>query len=262
MKRTLVVASCLFFLTSTLVLAQNPFEGTWKADPTTFQYPTKPDVYVLQNGMYECKTCAPKINVKADGTDQRTPGNPYSDTEAVKVVDDHTVEFTDKKDGKVVGTSKTTVSSDGDTQSVTWTYSGNPDGKETSGSSTAKRVAKGPAGAHLISGSWKTEKSDASADAMTWSYKFNSNEVTMTNPTGQSYTAKLDGSDAPYKGDPGTTSVSVKMMGKNTMEETDKRDGKAISIIKMTITPDGKTMHAVVEDKLHGTTVKGDAHKM
>ncbi|HEY6768560.1 MAG TPA: hypothetical protein VI386_27695 [Candidatus Sulfotelmatobacter sp.] len=83
----------------------------------------------------------------------------------------------------------------------------------------------------------------------------------MTNPTGQSYTAKLDGTDAPFKGDPGTTSVSVKMSGKDTLEETDKRDGKTISISRMTVATGGKTAKIVFEDKLHGTTTSGNAMK-
>jgi hypothetical protein len=262
MKKRLVVASLLVLLTAALAVAQNPFEGTWKADPSTFQYPTKPDVYLLQNGVYECKTCAPKINVKADGTDQPLKGDPYADTTAIKVVDDHAIEITRKKDGKVVGTSQRTVSSDGDTVTVNWTYSGNPDGKEQSGAYTAKRMAKGPTGAHLISGSWKTQKEQDPDATLTWSYKLNGDELTMNTPTGQSYTAKLDGTDAPYKGDPGTTSVSVKMLGKHTLQEIDKRNGKVISVAKTTVAPDGKTLHVVIEDKLNGTTVGGDAHKI
>ncbi len=50
-------------------------------------------------------------------------------------------------------------------------------------------------------------------------YKVNGDELTMTTPTGQSYTAKLDGTEAPYKGDPGTTSVSAKQMGKNSIAQ-------------------------------------------
>jgi hypothetical protein len=38
-----------------------------------------------------------------------------------------------------------------------------------------------------------------------------------------------NGTDAPMKGDPSITSVSVKMIGKDMLEETDKRDGKAHS---------------------------------
>ena len=30
--------------------------------------------------MYSCSTCTPKINVKADGQDQKVTGDPYSHT--------------------------------------------------------------------------------------------------------------------------------------------------------------------------------------
>jgi hypothetical protein len=83
----------------------------------------------------------------------------------------------------------------------------------------------------------------------------------MTNLTGQSYTAKLDGTEAPYKGDPGTTGVSVKKLDTNKMEETDKRDGKVISIARMTLSADGKSMTIAVDDKLHGTTMQLTALK-
>ena len=79
-------------------------------------------------------------------------------------------------------------------------------------------------------------------------------------PTGQSYTAKLDGKDVPYVGDPGTTSVSLKRIG-DSIEETDKRDGKVISVSKMTVSPSGKTMNIMVDDKLHGTTAMYVAEK-
>jgi hypothetical protein len=87
-----------------------------------------------------------------------------------------------------------------------------------------------------------------------WTYKSNGDEITMTSPTGQSYTAKLDGTDAPMKGDPGVTSVSVKRIGNDTLEETDKRDGKVIGISTMTVGPDGKTAKIKYEDKLQDRT--------
>ena len=99
----------------------------------------------------------------------------------------------------------------------------------------------------------------AAAAALTWTFKVNGDELTMTNLTGQSYTAKLDGTEAPFKGDPGVTSVSVKMHGKDTLEETRKRDGKVIGIFSNTA--DGRTLKIVVEDKLQGTTAKGEAQK-
>lgn len=261
MKKLLFAGLLMLLAMPAVAMGQSALEGTWKFDVSTVQWPTKPDVYLLQNGMYECKTCAPPISIKADGTDQKVTGDPYSDTMSVKVIDDHNVESTSKKDGKVVGTAKNAVSSDGNTLTVNWTNSGNPSGGTQTGNYTEKRVAKGPAGANLLSGSWRPEKADVSAAAITWTYKVNGDELTMTNPTGQSYTAKLDGTDAPMKGDPGTTSVSVKMLGKDTLEETDKRDGKIIAVSKMTVSADGQKAKVVLDDKLHGTITKVDALK-
>ena len=65
-----------------------------------------------------------------------------------------------------------------------------------------------------------------SDNAITWSYKVNGDDLTMTSPTGQTYTAKMNGPEAPMQGDPGITTVSVKSMGKKTLEETDHADGK------------------------------------
>src|ERR1035437_3616750 len=110
--------------------------------------------------------------------------------------------------------------------------------------------------------SWSSHfRSSCRSESRTWTYKMNGNEMTMTNPTGTSYTAKLDGTDAPVKGDPGVTGVSVKMLGKDTLEETLKRDSKVISIAKLTVSADGKTMKWIVDDKLQGTTIKGAAQK-
>ena len=107
----------------------------------------------------------------------------------------------------------------------------------------------------------KIFKAGQSGSALTIIYKVVGDSLSMSSPTGQGYTAKLDGTDAPYKGDPGTTSVSVKRVDKNTMEETDKRDGKVISVARMMVSADGKTMTFKVEDKLHGTTSQFTAAK-
>src|SRR5208337_4603675 len=235
--------------------------GTWKWDPSSVQWPEKPDVYLLQNGVFDCKTCVPPVHIKADGTDQKLTGDPYADILSVKAIDDHNVEITAKKDLKVVVIEKRAVSSDGNTQTVNWTYSGNPSGGPQTGAETFKRVANAPAGANLISGSWRTEKVDLSAESLTYTFKVHGNELTMTSPTGKSYTAKLDGADAPVKGDPGVTSVSVKMLGKDTLEEAYKRDGKVIVIYKSTVSADGKTLKVITDDKLQGTTTKSVSQK-
>jgi hypothetical protein len=239
-----------------LAAAQNAFDGTWKIDTNKFDPSKKPDVYLLQSGMYECKTCTPPFQVKADGTDQPVSGHPYYDTVAVKVVSEHEIEETDKKDGKVVSTSTSTVSPDGSTLTFALSDSSNTNGgPPVTGKFQATRVAKGPAGSNAISGSWRRGKIEGLSDnAIVWTYKVSGDEITMTNPTGQSYTAKLNGTDAPMKGDPGTTSVSVQMRGKDMLEETDKRDGKVIGVWKMTVAADGKTAKGSFDDKQRNAT--------
>jgi hypothetical protein len=226
------------------------------------EFPKKPDVYLLQNGMYDCKTCAPPYEIKADGQDQKVAGHPYFDTQSVKVVDEHTVELTQKKDGKQNATSKWTVSPDGNTLTVVFSDSSATNGAPITGTFEDTRVAKGPAGSHAISGSWRAAKVENLSDnGLLLTFKVDGDTLNMSTPTGQSYATKLDGTDAPYKGDPGTTSVSVRRINANTFEETDKRDGKVISVNRMTVGSDGKTMTIVSLDKLHGTKAQFVAEK-
>jgi hypothetical protein len=262
MKKPLPFVLLLSLLTPGLAIAQSAFDGTWKIDVKTAKFPEKPDVYLLQDGMYHCKTCVPTIDVKADGQDQKVVGQPYFDMMSVKIVDDRTIAQTQKKNGKAVGNSKTWVSADGNTLMFEFTDSSATNGDPVTGKGEETRVSKGPAGSHAISGSWRTSKMDTVSDnGLLFTYKVEGDSLMMTTPTGQSYTAKLGGTDAPYKGDPGTTSVSVKKVDKNTMEETDKRDGKVISVARMTLSADGKGMTIAVDDKLHGTTMQFTAQK-
>ena len=249
MKKLLFV----LLLVPVLGWAQSPFDGTWKVDLSKTKLPKKPDVFLLQNGTYECKSCNPPVSVKADGTFQAISGDPYRDMLMVKAVDDKHVEMASQKSGKDVSKATRTVSDDGNSMTIAWTYYGNPAGGPVSGTDHMKRVAKGPAGANAISGSWRDEKADvATADALTFSFKSGGDSLSYSTPTGQSYTAKVDGTDAPYVGDPGTTSVSLKRIG-DSIEETDKRDGKVITVAKLTVAADGKTMTIDVDDKLNGT---------
>jgi hypothetical protein len=262
MKKLFFVGFAMLLLMPIAALAQSAFDGTWKIDLNNAEFPKKPDVYLLQDGMWQCKTCVPPIDVKADGQDQPVTGHPYFDSVAIKVVDSHEIEETDKKNGKTVATSTLMVSSDGQTLTFVFSDSSNTNAAPVTGKGEATRVAEGPAGANAVSGSWRTTKMESMSDnGLLWTYKVSGKNLTMTTPTGQSYTAKLNGPRAPFKGDPGTTSVAVKMMGKDTLEETDYRDGKAISVMKMVVASDGKTAKLMVDDKLHGTKSEFSAMK-
>jgi hypothetical protein len=169
MKKLLLLGLLMALLFSVPAVAQNAFDGTWKFHLDDAQFPTKPDVFVLQNGMYQCKTCVPPIDVKADGADHPISGHPYYDSVSIKVVDDRTVEEVDKKGGKTVATSKTVVSPDGKTANFEFSDSSNTNAEPVTGKGSSKQVAKGPAGSHAISGSWVTSKWTLSPKTGSWS---------------------------------------------------------------------------------------------
>ncbi|HET6552368.1 MAG TPA: hypothetical protein VFG49_02420 [Dyella sp.] len=262
MNKPLSAGLCLLLLCPIGAMAAGPFDGTWKVDMSKVQMPKKPDVLVLKDGVYECKTCVPPVSVKADGQDHPVTGHPYFDAMAVQVVDAHTVKETDKKGGKVVATSTTTVAADGKTARFEFSDSSNSNGAPVTGSGELKQVAAGPAGSHAISGSWLTASMDQMSDNATQiTFKEEGDMFSMSAPTGQSYQAKMDGSDAPYKGDPGINGVTVKKTGKNTIVETDKRDGKVVIVLTSTVSADGKTMNVVMDDKLRNRTMHFVAEK-
>jgi hypothetical protein len=236
--------------------AQSPLNGTWKLNLDNINFSPKPDVYVLDKGMYSCKTCTPPYTIKADGTDQAVTGHAYFDSAAIKVVNDHQILETDKKDGKVVATATITVSDDGKTLTSDCSDASNTNGgAPVTGKGSATRVAPGPKGSHAVSGSWKMAKINTISDnGVVFTYQVSGNQLTMTAPTGQSYTATLDGTEAPMKGDPGVTTVSVKMVGKNTLVETDKRNGKVVGVSRMTVAAGGKSATVVATDKLSNRT--------
>ncbi len=240
--------------------AQSPFDGTWKVDLNSAQFPQKPDVWVLQNGMLECKTCVPPFKIKADGQWQKITGDPYADMRMAKMVDDKHVEQATQKGGKEMFTEKDALSDDGKTINIDWVDKSSPEGKVVTGKTTLMRVAAGPAGASGFSGSWRAEKvADINNEGLLFTYKATADGMEYSTPTGQSYSAKWKGDAVPIKGDPGNTQVSIKKLGSDSFQETNTRDGKVVGVATMTV--NGNKLNIQYADKLRGTTMKFAAEK-
>jgi len=245
--------SVVSWLIPALAIAQSPFDGVWRYVPGSDQFPTKPDIYLLQGGTYHCTTCDPQFEIPADGQDHKIHA-PCYDTVSVKVVDERTTEETNKRNGKIVGTSRMTVSSDARGAIVEWTEMCNDKGETVSAKKSMERVATGPEGAHAVSGSWRTtEYLNMSENALVVTLKLENNMFYFADPAGYSYAAKLDGTETPMKGDLAHTMVIVKRLDMNTVEQTEKRDGAIVQIIRMNVHPDGKTMTVSGGSKAKGT---------
>lgn len=253
MKATVRFAVLAVCLAPASLLAQSAFDGSWKMDLNKAHLSSKPDELVLKDGMYHCKTCVPAIDIKADGTDQPVSGHPYFDTLAIRVIDDHTVQEIGKKGGREVLKETTTVSADGKTASSQFSDSSSGNGTPVTGTATMARVSPAPVGSHALSGGWRTTGYEGvTENALIMNIKEEGGIFSMESPMGTSYMAKTDGSNAPFKGDPGIDTVNVVHKGKNVVVETDKRNGKVIDVVTMTVAPDGKTMKVDIDDKLHG----------
>ena len=238
-------------------LADSPFDGTWKVDLSGGSLPRDPVRFLVRDGMFTCRTCGPEYTIKADGTDQPVRGHRDYDTVAIKLVDDHTIQETDKLNGRTVTTSTMTVAPDGKTARFEFRAgSSNSKAGPVTGSGTERLVAAGPSGSHVASGSWVIASMHSfSENGLAVTYRTEGDKLTMTTRTGQSYTARTDGTVAPFKGDPGITSVSVRLTTR-TLYESDMRNGRVIGSFRGTLNESGDTMSVSYYDYLrrHGTS--------
>src|ERR1035438_3476569 len=132
-------------------LAQSPFDGTWRSNMDQYKPSPKPYVFSVNKGMYDCSSCSPKIDVKADGQDQPVTGQSY-DTVSVREVDPKSIATTTKKRSETVTEQTRTVSDDGNTLTAKVTAHPENSDQTVSVEVTYTRVGKAPAGAHATSG--------------------------------------------------------------------------------------------------------------
>ena len=239
-------------LVPTTALASSAFDGTWKSNLESVKTTGKPDVYLLADGEYTCSSCSPELKVKADGAEHKVSGHAYYDTVMVKVTGPNSDEQLLKQGDKPFAHIIETVSADGNTLTDKITnYTGvQPVTIEV----TEKRVAAAPAGSHPVSGSWQEEIFKADDTLRTVKYQMTADGFQM-HWNGQSYDAKFDGKEYPVVGDPGGTTVSLKKIDANAVQETDHRQGKVVDEIHLAAAKDGKTIAVTDKDVAHGQTI-------
>lgn len=233
--------------------AQSAYDGTWKVDVSTAKLSTKPDVWMIKDGIYTCSSCVPVVKTQADGKVHPVAGHDYFDAMSVTVASPSTVRYVYLRGGKTMTQSTDTIGTDPAMLNTQWSSTDNAKGETVTGKGVMKRVAAGPAGAHATSGSWiRTKDVQLSDQVLTLKLKKTGNTLMMVQPTGETYTATIGGPKVPLKGDPANTMVAVTQSGK-TLIETDYRNGTAVSRFSMMPMPDG-TMHFVSTDLKQNAT--------
>lgn len=121
------------------------------------------------------------------------------------------------------------------------------------------RLEGPPAG--TLSGTWKAFKTSRSLNASLIRYTCTKDSFSAETPLGERYTAKFDGQFYPVEDDPGHTMVSAKLLDARTVELTSKRNGKIVSVSRLSVAPDGNSIHAVFENKESGGKTAFDFEK-
>jgi hypothetical protein len=131
-KRSIVMTVVMCFVGLTLCFADDPHIGAWKLNEaksklsatapknTTVVYEAAGDnVKATVEGVDPAgKPTHNEWTGKYDGNDYPVTGDANSDTRSLKKIDDHTLELTIKKGGKVTGSGRIVVSADGKTRTV------------------------------------------------------------------------------------------------------------------------------------------------
>lgn len=130
--RPIILTLALCFVAVAVSFA-NPNMGTWKLNEAKSKFP--PGAPKNTTVVYEAAGDSVKVTVdgidgdgkpthnewtgKFDGKGYPITGDPGSDTRSYKIVNDHTMELTNKKGGKVTVSGRIVVSADGKTRTVT-----------------------------------------------------------------------------------------------------------------------------------------------
>jgi hypothetical protein len=248
----------LLLLSPIASLAQSPFDGTWIIDENAW-LPKQPQEYSLANGLFRSWGYTRNEAIKADGNNHKVPEASYWDTVSVRELDAHTVEIVAKKAGKTTYTEIDTVSSDGGT--LTQVVKDTTESQMVTTEIVSQRLGQTPIESHALSGSWHAYKVKRSQNGLIIKYKCTADGFSARTLLGEGFNAKFDGKDYPVEDDPAHGMVSVKLLSPNTVEQTNKRDGKVAGVLRLTVAPDGETIHTTYEDKEANTTTTSEMRK-
>lgn len=233
--------------------AQNPFDGTWRIMLHLSRFSPKPVVVFLSEGWYHCTSCNPQINIRANGTDQPVLGQAF-DTISVSEINPKAIQIVTKKGGRVMTEQTCVVSVDGRTLTIRSTVHPAGGGSAVAAEIVATRVGIAPANINGTSGSWRVARISRNENTALITCSSTGEEITVTHPTGETFTARFDGGDYPVTNAHRYTTVSISRINKNTIQQTGKRDDMIVAVTRMTVSDDGRQMTIVDNSPLTGRT--------
>lgn len=237
---------------------QSPFDGSW-VNKVGERLPEGLLSYSLSDGTFRCSCAIGNIEIKPDGIDHKTRDTAYWDTLNVQAADAHIVVLIAKKVGRTMFTEIDSVSQDGNT--LTQMVKDTTEAETVTIETQSHRVEAGPVSSHMISGKWKAFKAGRSLNGLLIKYTCTKDSFSAETPLGERYTAKFDGKFYPVEDDPAHTMVSAKLLDARIVELTSKRNGKIVSISRLSVDRDGNSIHAIFENRETGVKTTYDFEK-
>jgi hypothetical protein len=211
----------------------NPWNGSWKLDPSTFKYEGATfSVTTDDAGFTVTRGGEAQPKVVCDGKEHKST-NDFMIT-CTKSADGYAI--TANKDGKPIRKTKISVSTDGKTRTSESEFFP-AEGDPYTMTMVSERVSGGPGTA----GEWKEVRFSSSQDSGVLSIAVNDDSVDFKETdTPKPITCKLDGTETKF---PGGGSMSVKLADPHTLKVTYKdQDGKVRRENTFSLSEDGTTI--------------------
>lgn len=210
----------------------SPMSGRWVADLSSDKLPEHPDLYLVQDGRYQCRSCEPPRFYPADGKPRSVPGDLDVTSESVRIAGPRAI-VTHIISPELDRETTMTVSADGKT--ATYVSLDHRPGIKGALRSRyiARRVAPAPPGAHPVSGAWQgIAYLEVPVQQRTIVLRDEGGRLAYSTPLGAHYVARIGGPSVPVQGPFGGDPmfVQVKRVDVRTIVDTRKRGGKVILI--------------------------------
>ena len=236
--RTCTVFALTCLATASLMAADSPFVGKWKANLGKSQLAgSTMKVEATGSDSYKMVSGGQEEDFIADGKEHPTP---YGSMRTVTSDGTNRWKVVNKRDGQITSTGSFVLSEDG--QKITRTFEINqPDGKTDKEVYNGKRTA----GTSGLAGTWEDTDVKIGATIETEIQPFEGDGLTIISPAYKEYDdVKFDGKDYPNRGPrvaPGAT-TSGKKIDEHTLELVNKLNGKPTDTERLEVSADGKTV--------------------
>lgn len=221
-----------------LAAANDPFVGEWKLNPSKSKLFDEMKVASAGGNKYgfDFGGGQPEI-IATDGTDQ--PGMAGT-TLAVTVEGPEAWKVVRKKDGRILLTGNWSLSQDGNTLTDNYTEFA-PDGK----ASTVNFLYQRTAGTSGFVGTWESTSQTINFEFALKIQPYEGDGLAITNSAeGRTTNFKFDGQDYPQTGPNASkgSTFSARRVNPQTLEITDKADGKTTLTRQLEVSSDRKTL--------------------